>query len=64
MTIHAHPAVSRNRDDDNLIAACKAYRDGIADALGVNDSMFDVQPVQWGDLSKRGKLTFTVEAMP
>jgi hypothetical protein len=29
---------ARNRDDDNLAASCKAYRDGIADALRVDDS--------------------------
>lgn len=30
-------ATRRRRDDDNLIASCKAYRDGIADALGIDD---------------------------
>lgn len=29
--------VSRRRDDDNWSAACKAYRDGIADALQIDD---------------------------
>ena len=29
--------VNRKRDDDNLAASCKAYRDGIADALGMDD---------------------------
>lgn len=29
---------ARRRDDDNAQASCKAYRDGIADALGVDDS--------------------------
>jgi crossover junction endodeoxyribonuclease RusA len=28
----------RKRDDDNSEAGCKAYRDGIADALGVDDA--------------------------
>lgn len=28
----------RNRDDDNAAASCKAYRDGIADALRIDDS--------------------------
>lgn len=28
------------RDDDNADAACKAYRDGIADALGIDDRHF------------------------
>jgi hypothetical protein len=26
-----------HRDDDNAAASCKAYRDGIADALGIDD---------------------------
>lgn len=30
-------AARRRRDDDNWSAACKAYRDGIADALGIDD---------------------------
>jgi crossover junction endodeoxyribonuclease RusA len=28
---------ARKRDDDNAIAALKAYRDGIADALNIDD---------------------------
>jgi len=35
-----HPKDKRRRDIDNLIAATKAHRDGIADALNVNDSLF------------------------
>jgi hypothetical protein len=31
-------ATKRRRDDDNAAAMCKAYRDGIAEALGVDDS--------------------------
>jgi len=30
----------RHRDLDNLLAACKAYIDGIADALKINDRNF------------------------
>lgn len=33
---------ARPRDDDNLCAACKAYRDGIADALQVNDNQLSM----------------------
>jgi crossover junction endodeoxyribonuclease RusA len=29
---------NRRRDDDNASASCKAYRDGIADALHIDDS--------------------------
>jgi len=38
--IDAFPPDRRRRDDDNMSARCKAYRDGIADALRVNDSRF------------------------
>lgn len=31
----------RARDRDNLLAACKPMLDGMADALGVNDSQFE-----------------------
>lgn len=40
-------ATSRKRDDDNLIGWLKAYRDGIADGLGVNDyDMYTQRPAQ------------------
>ena len=33
-----YPATRRRRDEDNVIGAFKAYRDGIADAIGIDDS--------------------------
>lgn len=38
------PPTRRNRDDDNLVASFKAGRDGIADALGIDDRRFRVHP--------------------
>ena len=35
-----YPPDKRHRDDDNMIASFKAARDGIADALGVDDRCF------------------------
>ncbi len=35
-----HPGTNRRRDLDNLIASTKATTDGIAQALGVDDSTF------------------------
>jgi len=64
LTIHAHPAVARSRDDDGLISACKSFRDGIAEALGVDDKLFDVQPVVWGEKDPRGRVFFGVESTP
>lgn len=37
------PPDRRRRDDDNILAAFKAGRDGIADALGIDDSRFVAQ---------------------
>lgn len=42
----------RKRDDDNLVGWLKAYRDGIADALGVDDNeIFTQRPIQFVDKS-------------
>lgn len=37
------PPDRRRRDDDNCLAAFKAGRDGVADALGIDDSRFITQ---------------------
>jgi crossover junction endodeoxyribonuclease RusA len=42
--IDFYPSDRRARDDDNLIAAFKAGRDGLADALGVDDKRFRIHP--------------------
>ncbi len=31
-------------DQDGCISSCKAYLDGIAKAMGVDDRLFDIQP--------------------
>lgn len=40
MTVTFYPPDRRNRDDDGCIGALKNYRDGLADALGVDDKRF------------------------
>lgn len=42
--IDFYPPDRRHRDDDNMIAAFKSGRDGIADALQVNDKRFRIHP--------------------
>lgn len=34
------PPDRRRRDDDNMVSSFKAGRDGLADALGIDDSQF------------------------
>ena len=38
-----HPPDARRRDDDNMEAAFKAGRDGVCDALGMDDSTWSVR---------------------
>lgn len=40
-----YPPDRRPRDDDNIIAAFKAGRDGLADALNIDDRHFRIHPV-------------------
>lgn len=40
MRVTFYPPDNRRRDDDNMVGGFKAYRDGIADALGVDDRRF------------------------
>lgn len=42
--IDFYPPNRRARDDDNLIAAFKSGRDGLADALGIDDRHFRTHP--------------------
>ena len=57
--ITAYPPDKRARDDDNITASCKAYRDGVADALGVDDKLFD-QRFQWGEPVSGGKIVLSL----
>lgn len=38
------PPDRRHRDDDNMIAAFKSGRDGMADAMSINDKRFRIHP--------------------
>lgn len=50
------PPINRYRDEDNLIANCKAYFDGVADAMRINDTVFHFREQVWHDAEKPGKL--------
>lgn len=57
------PPDRRRRDDDNLIAMVKPYRDGLADALGIDDSRFICHP--WvGAPTEGGGVRFRITAGP
>lgn len=54
-----YPPTAHERDKDNLLASCKGYLDGIAQAWGVNDSQFDPR-VQIAEPVKGGKVVVTL----
>jgi len=45
LCLYFYPPDRRHRDLDNCYSMCKAYQDGICDALGINDSA-----IQWVEL--------------
>lgn len=61
--IFSPPPIKRNRDIDNLLASCKAYFDGIADAIGIDDSRFQHQAPVWGLPCKGGNVRIVLEAI-
>ena len=50
----------RARDDDNLVAAFKAGRDGIAEALGVDDRRFVTEFRMSGETTPGGMVKVTI----
>lgn len=59
LEIFFYPPDKRRRDDDNMIAAFKSARDGIADALKINDRNF-VCSYRFEEPVKRGKIVVEV----
>lgn len=47
-------------DRDNCVAACKAYLDGIAQRIGVNDRRFGAPVVQFAGRGNPGSFTITI----
>ena len=59
----AWPSKRRMADDDNAWGSLKSYRDGIADALGVNDrQMRCASLTQTVDPEKRGFIKIAIES--
>lgn len=54
------PPTNRARDIDNMVASCKAYLDGIAEALGVNDNRFKLGRITGKPAQKPGCVLVTI----
>lgn len=61
--IFSPPPPKRNRDLDGLLSSCKAYFDGIADVIGIDDSRFQHQAPVWGIPRKGGNVRIVLEAV-
>lgn len=42
VTVVYHAPDKRRRDADGVLSSCKAYLDGVADVIGVDDSNFEL----------------------
>lgn len=60
-TFHCKPA-GPLADKDNASSSLKAYQDGIAAALGVDDRYFEEPEIRFGDRVKGGKVIVEVIA--
>lgn len=58
--IDFYPPDRRERDDDNLVAAFKSGRDGVADALGIDDKHFVTHPLLREEVRKGGQVVLTL----
>lgn len=56
------PPDRRRRDDDNLLAMFKAGRDGLADALGIDDNVFATQIRVSKETTKGGAVRVRMQA--
>lgn len=59
LVVTAYPRDRRARDSDNLLSSLKGAIDGIAKALGVDDSRFDPR-VQWGEPVKNPRVVVEI----
>lgn len=58
------PPTKAKHDDDNMRGRFKAGRDGIADALGVDDRTFNKVPHDFGDVSPGGAVQIVLTESP
>ena len=62
--IDFYPPTRRLPDDDNMLARVKPYRDGIADALGIDDKRFVSHPYVRDTPRKGGQVVFRITGGP
>ena len=61
VTLTFHPKSRNAPDQDNAIASLKAYLDGIAAVLGVDDKLLRLQQPIMGEPIKGGRVLVSIE---
>ena len=62
--IDFYPPDRRRRDDDGLLASIKPHRDGIADAMGIDDARFVSHPWIKDEIRKGGEVRIRITPEP
>lgn len=62
LTVTFNPPDKRHRDMDNMLAACKAFFDGMATALTVDDKQFGPITIRRGEVCRGGTVLVEVGA--
>lgn len=60
LSITVYPKTKNLIDADNAAAAMKAYQDGIADALKINDNLFDAPRIIFAEPVKNGLVVVSI----
>jgi crossover junction endodeoxyribonuclease RusA len=55
-----YPKTRHKVDDDNARASLKAYQDGLAAALGVNDILFAAPRIHFAEPVKNGRVVISI----
>jgi crossover junction endodeoxyribonuclease RusA len=60
-----NPPDKRRRDIDNCLSSCKAYQDGVMDALGIDDRQIKRTIIEWGivEREKGGEVVLELQAI-
>lgn len=64
LTLTFQPPDNRHRDDDGLIGRLKYYRDGIAQAIGVDDRIMHIERIAFMDAAKPGRVFVELASSP
>jgi crossover junction endodeoxyribonuclease RusA len=63
LTLIVCPPDKRRRDDDNIVSAFKSYRDGMFQALGLDDSLIKRTIIERAEVEKDGAIYVSLAEM-